>query len=169
MMSHSIHYTEVVTSRKTTLLFIALTLLFLILSLAGLLTTGFNFLSGLFLFFFIFFLFYTINYRTLVIHLTAEYLVLTFGLIKWRIPLNNILDCQPDENLPLLMKYGGAGIHFMFIKKRYRASFNFLEHPRVVIRLKRKAGLVRDVSFTTCNPNELIQQIQHPISMIQTH
>jgi hypothetical protein len=58
------------------------------------------------------------------------------------------------------MKYGGAGIHFMLIHKRYRVSFNFLEHPRVVIALKRKAGWVRDVSFSTCQPNELIQLIQ---------
>jgi hypothetical protein len=63
------------------------------------------------------------------------------------------------------MKYGGAGIHFMFVHKRYRASFNFLEHPRVVIGLKRKAGLVKDISFSTCQPNELIRLVQGSISV----
>mgnify|MGYP000900013350 CR=1 FL=1 len=33
------------------------------------------------------------------------------------------------------LRYGGAGIHFMSIRGRYRASFNFLEYPRVVIAL----------------------------------
>jgi hypothetical protein len=66
------------------------------------------------------------------------------------------------------MKYGGAGIHFMFIHQRYRASLNFLEHSRVVIELKRKAGPVRDISFSTCRPNELIQRIQRTIAANKT-
>jgi hypothetical protein len=85
-------------------------------------------------------------------------------MIGWVIPLNNVSDCKLDDNLPILTKYGGAGIHFMVFRKRYRASFNFLEHPRVVIELKKKAGLVRDISFSTCHPNELTQLIQGAIS-----
>ena len=93
--------------------------------------------------------------------------MLSFGIFTWTIPLNNIGGCQLDDDLPVLMKYGGAGIHFMVIRKRYRASFNFLEHSRLVIRLKRKAGLVKDISFSTCYPNELIQLIQAAISTNQ--
>ncbi|MDH3944005.1 MAG: hypothetical protein OEV06_07935, partial [Anaerolineae bacterium] len=44
---------------------------------------------------------------------------------------------------------GGAGVHLMMVEGRYRVSFNFLEHERVVLRLKRKRGPVRDVSFST--------------------
>jgi hypothetical protein len=58
------------------------------------------------------------------------------------------------------MKYGGAGIHFMFIRDRYRASFNFLEYPRVVIAFKKKVGPVRDISFSTRKPEDVIQLIQ---------
>ncbi|MFZ2095565.1 MAG: hypothetical protein WAV05_02895 [Anaerolineales bacterium] len=48
----------------------------------------------------------------------------------------------------------------MMIRKRYRASFNFLEYPRVVIALKRKVGPVQDISFTTRRPDDVIQQLQ---------
>jgi hypothetical protein len=66
------------------------------------------------------------------------------------------------------MKMGGAGIHFMFIRKRYRASFNFLEYPRVVIAFKRKAGPVQDISFSTRRPDDLIRLIQAAASAYRT-
>jgi hypothetical protein len=75
------------------------------------------------------------------------------------IELDNIDECRQDD-LPILMKYGGAGIHFMLIQGRYRASFNFLEHPRVVISLKKRAGPVRDISFSTSHPDEVIRLIR---------
>jgi hypothetical protein len=109
-------------------------------------------------------LFYSVNYRTLLVRFTEESLKLIFGIFTWTVPFENIEECQLDDDLPMLMKYGGAGIHFMLIRKRYRVSFNFLEHSRVVIGLKRRAGLVRDISFSTCQPNELIQLIQGAIS-----
>ena len=159
MNTHLI-YSEKLSSKKTELLFIALALLFLLLFIWGFIVGSVDFLAGIFFFFFVVFLFYSLIYRTLVIRLTSESLKFSFGIFSWTIPLNNVGEIQPDDDLPMLMKYGGAGIHFMFIRKRYRASFNFLEHSRVVIGLKRKAGLVRDISFSTCQPNELIRLIQ---------
>jgi len=104
------------------------------------------------------FLFYTINYRTLLIRLTHKKLQLRFGIFTWTVSLDNIADCRLDD-ISAPMRYGGAGIHFMLIKGRYRVSFNFLEHPRVTITLKVKQGLVRDVSFTTQHPEEIIHLI----------
>jgi hypothetical protein len=104
-----------------------------------------------------------VNYRTLVISLTPEFLRLRFGVFKWEVPMENVDECRLDE-LPLIKKYGGAGIHFMFERKRYRASFNFLEHPRVVVALKRKAGPIQDVSFSTRKPEDVIELIQKTIS-----
>jgi hypothetical protein len=153
-------YLEKISSKKTGLLFIALSLVFLTLAIWRYLASGLNTLTWVLLFFCGFFLFYVINFRSLLIHLTADSLRLKFGLFHWTIPANNIAGCELDDNLPWLMKNGGAGIHFMFVRKRYRASFNFLEYPRVVIELKEKAGLVRDVSFTTRYPEEVIQRIQ---------
>ncbi len=48
----------------------------------------------------------------------------------------------------------------MTIRRRYRASFNFLEYPRVVIAFKRKVGPVQDISFSTRRPDELLPLIQ---------
>jgi thiol-disulfide isomerase/thioredoxin len=41
---------------------------------------------------------------------------------------------------------------------------NFLEYPRVVIIFKQKAGLVRDVSFSTRHPETVIKSIMGSIS-----
>ena len=48
----------------------------------------------------------------------------------------------------------------MSIRRRYRASFNFLEYPRIVITFKRKVGPVRDISFSTRQPDELLRSLQ---------
>lgn len=76
--------------------------------------------------------------------------------------MENIADCRLDD-LPAGLRIGGAGIHWMFVRRRYRFSFNFLEHPRVVLPLKQKIGLVQDVSFSTTNPNEIIRLINKNI------
>ena len=104
------------------------------------------------------FLFYVVNYRTLIIQITSASLKLSFGIFSWAIPFDNIESCSLDE-IPGFMKYGGAGVHFMMIRKRYRASFNFLEYPRVVIAFKKKVGPVQDISFSTRQPGEVLQAL----------
>jgi hypothetical protein len=63
---------------------------------------------------------------------------------------------------------GGAGIHFMMIRQRYRASFNFLEYPRVVVAFKKKAGPVQDISFTTRQPDEVLRLMREAVSANRT-
>jgi hypothetical protein len=156
-------YTERISSNKTEALFLALMALFLLLLIWRVNTDSMDILSFVFLCCFILFLFYSVNFRTLMIQLTSKFLTLKFGIFTWIVPLDNIEECGLDV-IPLLMRMGGAGIHFMFIRKRYRASFNFLEHPRVVIAFKRKVGPVRDISFSTRRPDELLQLIQEAVS-----
>ncbi|MCP3959559.1 MAG: hypothetical protein GY719_17055 [bacterium] len=158
MTSNAI-YEERVSSNWTEALFASLTILFLMLLIWRISTGRQDFLNAALFLVFIFFLFYSLNYRTLNIRLAPESLKLKFGIFQWTIPLGNIGVCRRDD-LPILMRYGGAGIHFMLIRGRYRASFNFLEHPRVVIALKRKAGLVRDISFSTRRPDEVIHLLK---------
>jgi len=158
-MNDKLIYSEKVSSTKTEFLFVVLTIFFFLLFLWRTKVNHFDILAGVFLFLSGFFLFYTVNYRTLIIQLTPESLRLIFGVFTWTVPLDNIEECRLDD-LPVAMRLGGAGIHFMFIGKRYRASFNFLEYPRVVISFKRKAGWVRDLSFSTCRPNDVIHHIQ---------
>lgn len=89
----------------------------------------------------------------------TEALKPTFGIFTWIMPVDNIETSSLDE-LPVILRFGGAGIHFMLIRKRYRASFSFLEYPRVVIAFKRKTGPVQDISFSTRRPDEVLQTIQ---------
>lgn len=158
--SHDPIYTERLSSPRTQALFIALTLLFGVLLAWRVTARGLDGLAIAFLCLSSLFLFYTVNYRTLSITLTAQALKLKFGLFSWTIPLGNITNCQPDQNIPAYKRNGGAGIHFMSVGGRYRASFNFLEYPRLVIAFKRKAGPVVDISFSTRQPEELIRLIQ---------
>jgi hypothetical protein len=162
--SDKLIYYEKVTSKRTETLFLALVVIFSLFCIWRVIAVSMDILAVVFFGLSVLFIFYSVNFRTLIIRLTDESLRLTFGIFTWTVPLDNIETCQLDDNLPALMEYGGAGIHFMLIRKRYRASFNFLEHSRVVIGLKRKVGPVRDISFTTCQPIELIQRIQGAIS-----
>jgi len=162
-MNDNLLYHERTTSNRTEALFLALTFLILLLLVWRVNADGLDVLAAVFLFFFVVFLFYSVNYRTLIIRLTPESLKLTFGIFTWTVALDNIEACHLD-GIPLFMRMGGAGIHFMFIRKRYRASFNFLEYPRVVIEFKRKAGLVRDISFSTRHLDDVLRLIQVTIA-----
>jgi len=156
-------YKEKISSVRTEALFVALTLLFFLLSVWRLSAGRLDALSAVFLCLCGIFLFYSVNYRTLTIRLTPETLKLKFGIFVWVVPVANIEECCLDE-LPALMRLGGAGIHFMLIRGRYRASFNFLEYPRVVIAFRRKAGPVRDLSFTTRRPEDVLRVIREAVS-----
>jgi Ca2+/Na+ antiporter len=156
-------YHERVTSKRTEGLFLALTILFFLLLIWRVNAGSLDILAAVFFCLFGFFLFYSVNYRTLIVRLTSESLKLTFGIFTWTVPLDNVEECRLDD-IPVLMRMGGAGIHFMSIRKRYRASFNFLEYPRVVVALKRKAGLVRDVSFSTRRPDDVLRSIREAVS-----
>ena len=156
-------YEERITSNRTEALFILLTMLPTMVYIWSIKTGRKGKLTTVSLFLSILFLFYLLNYRTLVIRLTSRSLKLTFGLSSWNVPLDNIEDCRLDE-IPPLMRMGGAGIHFMMIRNRYRASFNFLEYPRVVIGFKNKVGPVQDISFSTRQPDRVIQLIQNAVA-----
>ena len=158
-------YQEKITSNNTEALFAALALIFSLLALWRADGFGWDGLAVTLAAFCIVFLFYSLNYRTLVIHISSESLKLKFGIFTWTIPLDNIEGCRHDDDLPTLMKYGGAGIHFMMIRNRYRASFNFLEYPRVVIAFKKKAGLVRDISFSTRKPEDILRLIRSLVDL----
>jgi hypothetical protein len=151
-------YYERVSSNRTEALFVVLTLFFLLLSAWRMNAPGLGTTTAILCLLCAFFLFYSINYRTLSIRLTAQLLELKFGLFTWRIALDNVESCTLDDTS--LWRIGGAGIHFSPIHGRYRAMFNFLEHPRVVIALKRRLGLVRDIAFSTQHPDEVIEEIR---------
>lgn len=162
-MNDKVLYEERITSNKTEALFILLTLLPTLLFIWSTKTGRKGKLKAVSLFLSILFLFYSLSYRTLIIRLSSRSLKLIFGLSSWVVPVDNIKNIHLDE-IPLGMRMGGAGIHFMMIRKRYRASFNFLEYPRVVIEFKNKVGPVQDISFSTRQPDQLVRLIQDIVS-----
>lgn len=151
-------YVERVSSNRTEALFMALAILFFVLFAS----LGRNAPSSAWrvvcFVLFAMFVFYAINYRTLIIRLSEDALQLQFGIFKWEIPFENIITCYEDSTS--LWRIGGAGIHFTWLGGRYRAMFNFLEYPRVVIMLKKKKGPVRDIAFSTRRPAEVMRLIR---------
>lgn len=146
-------YEERLTSGRTEALFVALALLPLAVLVLRYPTAGMDGWSVFLLAVAAMFVFYALNYQTLVIRVNQDALRLRFGLFEWTIPLSNIDSCAPDP--VSLLRIGGAGIHFTFIGGRYRAMFNFLEYPRLVVGLRAKRGPVRDVVFSTRRPAEV--------------
>lgn len=146
-------YEERISSARTEALFVALTVVALAVLGWRYPSAGMDGWSVLLLVAAAFFLFYSVNYRALLIRVNADTLRLRFGLFEWAIPLANIDSCSADT--VSLWRIGGAGIHFTSIDRRYRAMFNFLEYPRLVVRLRTKQGPVRDLVFSTRKPDEL--------------
>jgi len=163
-MENELRYHESLTSKKTLTLFLILTGTFFVLFLWRVLTFGCNFLSVLLLFIFVFFLFYSINYQKLEICITKDILLLKFGLFSWHVLLSNFVEYKLDK-ISNFAYFGGAGIHFMWVKGRYRASYNFLEYPRVVITFKNKIGPIQDLSFSTQNPESVLKELDETINI----
>ena len=156
-------YEERLSSNRTEILFVVLTILFLSLSCWRILEDDFDFLTIIFILFFIFFLFYSVNYRILHICMTSDSLILSFGIFKWSIAFSNIQECYLDDMYTRLI--GGAGIHFMFVRRKYRAYLNFLEYQRIVLVLKRKMGPVAEIAFSTKHPKEVMKLVENKIEM----
>jgi hypothetical protein len=152
-------YNETLTSNLTTGLFIGLGIISGGLCTWRIMAIHFDGLAGVLCFFACFFAFYTVNYRKLVIKLSSDMLKLHFGVFHWRVPVENIASCRLDDQLNFIERYGGAGIHFMLVDGKYRANFNFLDHPRVAITFKRKVGLVQELSFSTQEPYTILDKI----------
>jgi len=157
-MQDPILYQERLSSPRTEALFILLTLLPLAAGAGRFRVAGLDGWSIALLLAAAFFLFYSLNYRTLVIRIGPESLCLRFGLFEWSIPLRKIETCSPDTLT--LWRIGGAGIHFTPVAGRYRAMFNFLEHPRLVLALRLEKGPVRDLAFSTRRPAVILDLLR---------
>ena len=152
-------YSEEIRSNWTTALFAGFAVIFLVLFAWRFSAVSWKFTPGLFLFLGIFFLFYVFNYRTLRIKIYRKALKLRFGVVGWTTDLENIQSCQLDDP-PLWIKYGGAGVHFAMVEGQYRAFFNFLQYPRVKVTFRKKQGWVEALSFTTCQPERVLELLQ---------
>jgi len=158
-------YHEKITSTGTSMLFLFLAVLFFLLFGWRVSAVGWRFFPGLFLFLGVFFTLYVFNYRTLEIMITNDQLALNFGLVPWKTSLENILVVELDDS-PAVIKYGGAGVHFAFVNGKYRAFYNFLEYPRLLVQFKMKQGLVQALVFTTRQPEKIIRIIESRMTQL---
>jgi len=156
------HYCEKIRSNTTSLLFVFLALIFTTLGAWRVSAVGLRFAPLLLVCLGLFFTFYVVNYRDLEISIFDTALMLKFGLVRWRTELSNIQTCAL-ENSPAVIKFGGAGVHFAFVEGEYRAFFNFLEYPRVLLRFHKKQGWVQALVFTTRHPDQVLKIIQERI------
>ena len=156
-------YFEELRSTRTSLLFQGLMILFLGLFAWRVEVAGFQAGPIIFLSLAIFFAFYVLNYRTLKIRIDAETIHLQFGIVPWRTKLDNVASCGLDDS-SVLIKYGGAGVHFAFTRGKYRAFYNFLEGPRILVSFHQRQGWVQELVFSTRNPDQVLDLIQERIS-----
>ena len=152
-------YHEKIRSNLTTALFLILALIFFALFAWRYSVVGFRFTPGLFAFLGLFFCFYVINYRVLKITVSNQTLRLNFGLVSWRTDIENI-ELSTVYDPPFWIKYGGAGVHFASVEGEYKAFYNFLEYPRLLIRFKKKQGLVQALVFTTRKPDQILEILE---------
>ena len=63
-------------------------------------------------------------------------------------------ECHVTDSIP-----HHNSLPFTSLDGRYRAMFNFLEYPRLVVTQKEKQGPVLEVAFSTQHPDELMQLV----------
>ena len=155
----NILYSEKIRSTKTSLLFVILASIFFTLFGWRFSVVGFRFGPGLYAFLGLVFCFYVINFRELEISITDQILRLKFGVIGWSSNLENIKSVIRYDP-PFWIKYGGAGVHFAMVDGDYKAFYNFLEYPRVLIKFHQKQGWVQSLVFTTRQPDKILEILE---------
>jgi len=156
-------YSERISSTGTSLLFLFLAILFFLLFGWRVSVVGWRFFLGVLLFLGVFFTIYVVNYRVLEITITYSHLKLRFGIVPWKTSLENIQAVELDDS-PALIKFGGAGVHFAFVNGKYRAFYNFLEYPRLLVYFREKQGLVQALVFSTRKPDKIQEILESRIT-----
>lgn len=112
--------------------------------------------SYFFLIMFIFLFILTLNFSRLIIRVSFQAVTVGYGIIKKRIPMENIEDCEIDKTPAV--RYGGAGIRTARIKGEWVLVYNVVGGPRCVLKLKE--GRIKKFVFSTKNPEEIVNVIK---------
>jgi hypothetical protein len=113
-------------------------------------------LTMFFLIMFIIFFVLTLNFARLIIRISFQSVTVGYGVIKKRIPMENIQDCEIDKTPAI--RYGGAGIRTARVKGEWILVYNVVGGPRCVLRLKE--GRFKKFVFSTKNPEEVVNVIK---------
>ena len=114
-----------------------------------------NYLFLLFLSMGIIFTFLTVNFRKLDIKITKENLIVSFGLAKRIIPLNNIEIAKTDkEAKPIVLGFGIRGTRY---EGKWVLVYNVIFARRAIVYLKE--GKVQIFVFSTKKPEKVVELI----------
>jgi hypothetical protein len=116
----------------------------------------------IFLILFIIFLILTLIFSRLVIRISFQSVTVGYGIIKKRIPMENIEDCEIDKTPAI--KYGGAGIRTARIKGEWVLVYNVVGGARCVLKLKEER--FKKFVFSTKNPEEVVNVIKGQLVLI---
>lgn len=110
---------------------------------------------------FLIFMFLALNFISLVIQVTPEFIIVGYGIFKHRIALDDIEDIYSDKSS--FVNYGGWGIRLGRVKGRWRLVYNIPKASQVVLSMKK--GIFKEFVFSTENPDELMSIIHEQISI----
>jgi len=102
----------------------------------------------------------TINFSRMKIRIDNKGIIIRYGVIKNSIPWEDVKDCSVDEGSPL--KYGGWGQRFWRVKGNFRIIYNAAAGERIAISLN--SGIVREIVFSTRDPEKVMEVIKTHIS-----
>ncbi|UCF08274.1 MAG: hypothetical protein JSW28_00860 [Thermoplasmata archaeon] len=163
-MEHDVIYHERFTAKGFIAILSPITVFMLVIMMYHLLVESaepFLFWTLFYITIFIAFLLLTINFATLTITMTSESITVGFGILKRKIPIVNIADCNRDDVSSV--KYGGFGIRVAKIKGKKRLVYNTIGTPRVLLSLKE--GRFPEFVFSTKSPEEVINVIRAQLSL----
>ncbi len=108
----------------------------------------------------VFLLAMTINFSRMKIKIDNDGIFIIYGVMKKKISWKNVKDCSVDEGSSV--KYGGWGLRFWRGKGNFRIIYNIAAGDRIVISLN--SGFVREIVFSTRNPEKVMKIIKKHIS-----
>ncbi len=109
---------------------------------------------------FLIFLFLSYNFISLVNQITPQYLIISYGIIKQKIPLDNIEDIKLNESS--FLRYGGWGIHFGRSEGKRYIAYTKPGASNLTLQLNKLR--YRKIIYSTKYPNKLIDIINEQIA-----
>jgi len=148
-------YEEKIFLRLTTITLISFTVVLFLVLIFLISAESYPFLIGTILCAFILFVVTTLNFNTLTIRITPEFVKVAYGIFGRKSVFENIEACSLDNVSNF--RYGGFGIRIARVSGSWRIAYNIFKCPRVVLSLKK--GRIREVVFSTKNPEEVMRII----------
>ena len=106
-------------------------------------------------------LFVGINFSILIIRITPDNLILSFGILKKRIAWSDIKSCE-IMNIPWT-KFGGIGIRYT--KLNGKSALAYIVEGATKIALEMKGGKTQILIFSTRNPEEVLNIIRQKVEL----